>query len=282
MCAESKGRTKGETTVSFYEIASSSGAESLGRGLRQIINDGRVAFGGWCMIASPFVAEVVSASGCDWLCIDQQHGLIGDEAMFGMVQAAAIRRTPVLVRVPWNAPAPIMRALDAGADGVIVPMVNTAEEAASAVAASRYPPTGYRSFGPLRAGMAQPNFAPGSGNEQVVLLVMVETLQAFENLDSILDVPGLDGVLVGPFDLTISYTGETAGAASSARDVGMIEEIARACTKRGLAAAISGITLADAPRWREAGYTMLSLPSDAALIGEGMAAAVAAARSTDA
>ena len=267
--------------MSFYEIASSSGTESLGRGLRQIINDGRVAFGGWCMVASPFVAEVVSASGCDWLCLDQQHGLIGDEAMFAMVQAAAIRRTPVLVRVPWNAPAPIMRALDAGADGVIVPMVNTAEDAAAAVAASRYPPAGSRSFGPLRAGMAQPNFSPSTGNEQVVLLVMVETLQAFENLDSILNVPGLDGVVVGPFDLTISYTGQTAGAASSARDVAMIEEIARACTKRGLVAAIAGITITDARRWREAGYTMLSLPSDAALLGEGMAAVVAAARLTD-
>jgi 4-hydroxy-2-oxoheptanedioate aldolase len=276
------GRTKEGSPVSFYEIASSAGTESLGRGLRQIISDGRTAFGGWCMVASPFVAEVVSASGCDWLCIDQQHGLIGDEAMFAMVQAAAIRRTPVLVRVPWNAPAPIMRALDAGADGVIVPMVNTAEEAAAAVAASRYPPTGHRSFGPLRAGLAQPSFSPGSGNEQVVLLVMVETLQAFENLDSILDVPGLDGVLVGPFDLTISYTGETGGAASSARDVEMIDEIARSCTKRGLVAAISGITIADAPRWREAGYTLLSLPSDAALIGEGMAAAIASARPTDA
>jgi len=266
--------------VSFYGVASSSGTESLGRGLRQIINDGRVAFGGWCMVASPFVAEVVSASGCDWLCIDQQHGLIADDAMFAMVQAAAIRRTPVLVRVPWNAPAPIMRALDAGADGVIVPMVNTAEEAATAIAASRYPPAGCRSFGPLRAGMALPSFSPSVGNEHVVLLVMVETLQAFENLDSILDVPGLDGVLVGPFDLAVSHTGQTDGAASSARDVEMIEQIAQACTKRGLVAAISGITLADAPRWQEAGYTMLSLPSDAALLGDGMAAAVAAARST--
>ncbi len=267
--------------MSFYEVASSSETDSLGRGLRQIISAGKVAFGGWCMVASPFVAEAVSASGCDWLGIDQQHGLIGDEAMFAMVQAAAIRRTPVLVRVPWNAPAPIMRALDAGADGVIVPMVNTPEEAAAAVAASRYPPTGYRSFGPLRAGMAQPSFSPSSGNEQVVLLVMVETLQAFENLESILDVPGLDGVLVGPFDLTISYTGETSGAASSARDVEMIEEIARACARRGLVAAISGITVADVARWREAGYTLLTLPSDAALIGDGMAAAVAAARATD-
>ena len=83
-----------------------------------------------------------------------------------MVQAAAIRRTPMLVRVPWNDPAAIMRALDAGADGVIVPMVNTAEEARAAVGAMRYPPLGYRSWGPIRSAMAQPGFDTATGNAQ--------------------------------------------------------------------------------------------------------------------
>lgn len=97
--------------------------------MRALISDGRTAYGGWCMIPGAFAAEIVSASGCDWICIDQQHGLIDDAAMRVMVQATAIRRTPTLVRVPWDEPAPIMRALDAGADGVIVPMVNSAEDA---------------------------------------------------------------------------------------------------------------------------------------------------------
>ena len=105
--------------------------------MRRLIMEGRVAYGGWCMIPSPFVAEIVSASGCDWLCIDQQHGLIDDAAMRVMVQAAAIRRTPTLVRVPWNEPASIMRSLDAGADGVIVPMVNTRKEAEQGAYANR-------------------------------------------------------------------------------------------------------------------------------------------------
>lgn len=262
-----------------YEIASANGTESLGRSLRQLIDEGRVGYGGWCSLPCAFSAEVISASGCDWLCIDQQHGLIADDMMFTMVQAAAIRRTPVLVRVPWNAPAPIMRALDAGADGVIVPMVNTAEEATAAAHAARYPPAGYRSFGPMRSGLAQPGFSPAVGNEQVVVLVMVETVQAVDNLESILDVPGVDGVLVGPYDLTISYTGETSGAASSPRDVEMIERIARTCIDHGRVAGISGIT--DAARWREAGYTLLSLPSDAALLGDGMAAVLAGLHPTN-
>ncbi len=259
-----------------YEVAGIPGAESLGRGLRQIIDGGRVAYGGWCMVPSALTAEVVSAAGCDWLCIDQQHGLIADEAMCSMMQSAAIRRTPVLVRVPWNEPAPIMRALDAGADGVIVPMVNTPDQAAAAVAVSRYPPAGYRSYGPLRSAMAHPEFSPSVGNEQVVVLVMVETVEAFENLDPILDVTGVDGVIVGPFDLTISHTGETAGAASTPRDVEMIEDIARACRTRGLVAGISGIT--DFARWRDVGYTLIGLPSDAALLGNALAAVLATAR----
>src|SRR5206468_7835530 len=141
-----------------------------------------------------------------------QHGLIDEAAMRGMVQAAAIRDTPVLVRVPWNEPGAIMRALDAGAEGVIVPMVNTVAEARAAAGASRYPPLGYRSWGPLRSGMAQRDFNPALGNEQVLCLVMIETHEAVENVDAILEVPGVDGVFVGPNDLAISHSGASEGA----------------------------------------------------------------------
>jgi 4-hydroxy-2-oxoheptanedioate aldolase len=245
-----------------------------------LVDERAVAYGGWCMIPSAFAAEIVSASGCDWLCIDLQHGLIGNEHMRVMVQAAAIRATPVLVRVPWNEPASIMQALDAGADGVIVPMINTSDEARRAVAASRYPPLGHRSWGPLRSAMAQPGFDPSHGNEQTVCLVMIETDQAVANLDSILDVPGVDGVVVGPNDLAISHSGSNEGAGTSATDVEMINRIAAGCRQRGLAAGISCSSGADARRWEETGYTLLALPSDGSLIGEGMAAVLAAARSS--
>src|SRR5206468_11043085 len=114
-----------------YEIAGS-GREQAARRLREIVSERQVAHGAWCMIPSAFAAEVQSAAGCDWLCVDLQHGLMDEEEMRLMVQAAAIRGTPVVVRVPWNEPGAIMRALDAGAEGVLVPMVNTAEEAAMA------------------------------------------------------------------------------------------------------------------------------------------------------
>jgi 4-hydroxy-2-oxoheptanedioate aldolase len=260
-----------------YQIAGTASA-TAGRSLRQIVQERQVAYGGWCMLPSSLAAEVVSASGCDWLCLDTQHGLIDDGAMRTMVQAAAIRATPVVVRVPWNEPASIMRALDAGADGVVVPMVNTAEEAERAVAASRYPPLGYRSWGPLRSLMADAGFNPARGNEQTICIVMVETVEAFENLEAILQVPGVDSVLVGPSDLTISHTGDNSGAASTERDVAMIREIAAACSRHGVAAAISCGSGEEARRFRAMGYTLLALPSDGALLGAGMASTLAAAR----
>jgi 4-hydroxy-2-oxoheptanedioate aldolase len=246
--------------------------------MRRIIEAGAPAHGGWCMIGDAFAAEVVSASGCEWICIDQQHGLIGDSEMRAMLMATAIRRTPVLVRVPWNEPAEIMRALDAGADGVIVPMVNSAAEAERAVAATRYPPHGYRSWGPLRSGMAQPGFGPQLGNVQSVCLVMIETVEAFETLDAILDVPGVDGVIVGPNDLAISHAGTNEGAGVAEGEVAMITKIAEGCRQRGLAAGISCSDGADARRWQAAGYTLLGLPSDAGLLGSAMSEVLADAR----
>jgi len=260
-----------------YDVATS-GRERAARRLRELLAEQRTAHGGWCMISSPFAAEVLSAAGCDWLCIDLQHGLIDEDAMRGMVQAAAIRGTPVLVRVPWNEPGAIMRALDAGAEGVIVPMVNTVDEARAAAGASRYPPLGFRSWGPLRSGMAQPGFNPALGNEQTLCIVMIETREAVEAVDEILDVPGVDGVFVGPNDLAISHAGDNAGAGTSELDVEMIERVADACARRGLVAGISCTGPEDARRWAQSGYSLLGLPSDAGLLGDAMVAQLAAAR----
>ncbi|HTX01380.1 MAG TPA: aldolase/citrate lyase family protein, partial [Acidimicrobiales bacterium] len=153
-----------------YDIAAGQAATDLGGGMRALIDSHRRSYGGWCMVPSAFSAEIVSASGCGWMVVDQQHGLIDDGAMRTMIQAAQIRRTPVMVRVPWNEPASIMRALDAGAEGVVVPMVSTVEEAERAAKASHYPPIGYRSWGPLRSTMAMPRFRPPLGNTQAVCL----------------------------------------------------------------------------------------------------------------
>ena len=260
-----------------YEIPTEGRAESR-TGMRRLVEERAIAHGGWCQVPSAFAAEIVSAAGCDWICIDMQHGLIGDAEMRLMLQAVAIRGTPVVVRVPWNEPAAIMLALDAGADGVIVPMVNSADEAVSAVGACRYPPLGYRSWGPMRSIMAQPGFSAQRGNAQTVCLVMIETAEAVARVDSILAVPGVDGVFVGPNDLAISHAGSNAGASTAPRDVEMIELIAARCGDRGVAAGIACADGADARRWQRAGYTLLALPSDAALLGRALAGTFAQAR----
>lgn len=230
------------------------------------------------MLPSPLVAEIVSASGADWLCIDLQHGLIGDEVMRLMVQAAAIRGTPVVVRVPWNEPATIMRALDAGADGVIIPMVNTGEDARAAAAATRFPPRGIRSWGPLRPAMAHPGFTTDLGNELAVCIVMVETVEAVENLDEILDAPEVNGVFLGPRDLAISVTASAGGADISDRLSEMMALVADGCRRRGLVAATFCETTDEVERAQGMGYTLLGLRPDAVLLGDGMRQQLAAAR----
>jgi 4-hydroxy-2-oxoheptanedioate aldolase len=259
-----------------YELTASRGFEH--GVIRRMFESGRVTHGGWCMLGNPFAAEIVSASGCDWLVIDQQHGYISDEAMRVMIQTAAIRGVPVLVRVPWNEPVSIGHALDAGAEGVIVPMISTAADARRASEASHYPPLGYRSWGPLRAGMAQPGLDPYTGNAQVVCMAMMETAAGVENLEEIIAVPGLDGVLIGPNDLAISHSGTNAGAATAERDRALIERVSRVCGEAGVPAGIVCASGEDARRWEEAGFNFLALPSDIQLLDAAMKSQLAAAR----
>ena len=158
--------------------------------------------GGWCSIPNSFTAEIMAHS-FEWVCIDMQHGLMGQDALVTMLQSVAITGTPAVVRVPWNEPSYIMRALDAGAQGVIVPMVNSAAEAALAVDACRYPPEGHRSWGPTRNALYSSS-GPVDINQSVVCTIMVENRPAIEALDKILDVDGIDAIFVGPGDLAVS------------------------------------------------------------------------------
>ena len=260
-----------------YEVTSTSITTTRNR-MREIVSTKRVAYGGWCMLPDTITAEIMSACGSDWLCIDLQHGLLDEQMMRAMVQVAAIRQTPVLVRVTWNEPSAIMRALDAGADGVIVPMVNTPEEACRATAASRYPPLGKRSWGPIRASMMIPDFTPTIGNENAVCIVMIETVEGFSNLEKIADVPGVDGIFVGPSDLAISYSGAVIGDEILSRNVEMMAQIAKHAAARNLVTGTTCNDLADVARWRDMGYSLLSLMSDAALLSTAMRAQLAAAR----
>lgn len=172
--------------------------------LRQLWASGGTAFGAWVMLREPLVAEVASRAGYDWVCIDLQHGVVGFDDLAGMLQAVSLGGAAPLVRVPWNEDWMIGRALDAGAVGVIVPMVNSPEEAAAAVAACRYAPRGRRSVGPLAAAVRfGDDYARGPADD-VLCIVMIETASAVERADEILSVPGVDAVYVGPADLSLT------------------------------------------------------------------------------
>jgi len=146
--------------------------------LRELWERGEPTLGGWCVIPSPFAAELMGRAGYDWICIDTQHGLIGYDQMLPMLQALSATGTPAFVRVPSNHPADIMKALDAGAQGVVVPLVNSSEQARRAVDACRYPPLGGRSWGPTRASLQVSGFGTESANRAVVCVVMIETVDA--------------------------------------------------------------------------------------------------------
>ena len=172
--------------------------------LRALWSAGGAALNGWLAIPSSFSAEVMGHQGWDTLTIDMQHGLIDESALVPMLQA--LQSTPAMpvVRVPWLAPAPIMKALDAGAQAIICPMVNTADDARKLVQYTRYAPQGGRSFGPVRAGLVHGADYASAANANLVVFAMIETAQALDNLDAICAVEGIDAVYIGPSDLSLS------------------------------------------------------------------------------
>lgn len=248
--------------------------------LRELWEKGEPTIGGWCVIPSPFVAELMGRAGYDWVCLDTQHGLIGYDQMLPMLQGLSAAGTPAFVRVRWNDPSEIMKALDAGAQGVIVPMVNSAADARQAVAASRYPPQGFRSYGPTRAALQVTDFSPERANRAVVCVVMIETQEALAAADDIVAVPGVDGVYVGPNDLAVTHGLKPDGTASNPEHRRLIETILAACERHGVTAGIHCAGPETALGWREAGFRMLNVDNDALFVRGGAARVLDALRGT--
>lgn len=222
------------------------------------------AVGGWCMLPGPGVAELMGSIGFDFVCVDMQHGLIGYESMVPMLAALQASDSAVVVRVPWNEPSVLMKVLDAGAEGVIVPMVDTAEQAERAVAACHYPPRGSRSYGPTRltwTGLADPQ----ASEDRVVCAVMIETLEAVANLDAILAVPGVDAVFVGPADLALS-AGVAVGTEDDPEFDELLRTIAGTCRDRAVPAGIYCPTPVQVSRSRGFGFRFVALGAEASIL----------------
>lgn len=193
--------------------------------LKVLWSAGKPAINGWLSTSSPFVAEIMAAQGYDSLSIDCQHGFVSYEAATGMLQAMRASGVVPMVRVPWLDPGDIMKALDAGAYGIICPMINNRAEAERLVSYMRYPPFGARSFGPTRASFAAGTDYGQHADNEVLALAMIETAEAMENLEDIVSTPGLDGVYIGPADLTLGLTGRKYPTGFDREEPEMVEAI---------------------------------------------------------
>ncbi|TQC48360.1 aldolase [Rhodococcus sp. WS4] len=219
--------------------------------------------GYWSVIDSPVSTEWLAHVGWDYIALDLQHGLIGYSGMVAGLTAIDASGSAVgMVRVESNDPTPIGRALDAGAAGVIVPLVNTAEEAARAVAAATYPPAGIRSYGPMRSQL-RIGPTPADANRDTVLVVMIETPQGLANVEEICAVPGLDGVYVGPSDLRLAVGGAHPNDPSVDDEFeAALVRVREAAAAAGIAAGIHTPDGAVAARRLAEGYTFATVASD--------------------
>lgn len=237
--------------------------------LRQSWAEGKPTINGWLSIANAFTAEIMAAQGYDSIGIDLQHGAIDYQAALSMLQGMRASSVVPLVRVPWLEPGIIMKSLDAGAYGVICPMINTAEQAAELVSYVRYPPLGNRSFGPTRANFsAGANYASES-NAEILIFAMVETAEAMDNLDAIAATPGLDGIYVGPADLTFSLAQGRLAPAFDREEPEMIEAlktIVAACKRSDIRAALHCGTPDYAARAIGWGFDMTTVSNDVRML----------------
>lgn len=245
--------------------------------LRPCWQAGEVTLGAWCMMPGALGVETVAGLGFDWVLIDMQHGCMGYEGALDMIRAADIAGVCPVVRVPWNEPGIIGRVLDAGALGVIVPMIETVEDAKRAVDACRYPPEGRRSFGPVRVGMRDGMGYATSANERVAVIPMIETARALEAVEDIVALPGVDAAFVGPFDLSLALglpPGDNDG--KPAFDEAIIK-VTSACKAHGKAAAVLS-NAAVAPLRVDQGFQMISVTTDTAALASASAASLSAVR----
>lgn len=219
--------------------------------------------GYWVVLDAPVATERLSRAGFDYVALDAQHGLIGYSGLLnGLMAIDAGGQAVGLVRVEANNATAIGRALDAGAAGVIVPLINSAEDAADAVAATRYPPVGIRSYGPMRSGL-RVGPEPAVANDSVIVLAMIETPQGLDQVAAIAATPGLDGLYIGPSDLTLAVGGATP-ADPKVADLfaAALVKVRAACEDNGIAAGIHTASGEIAAQRLAEGFTFVTIASE--------------------
>ncbi len=251
-------------------------------GLAARLRSGDTLYCGWVSLPEPLVAELVARAGFDCVALEMQHGLHDIGSVMRGIGAIALAGKPAAVRIALGDNATASRALDMGAEAVIAPMINSAAEARALVAAAKYPPVGERSWGPTRTmalhGIDDPQVQLETGNRTSVVLAMIETARALDALDEILAVEGIDGVFVGPSDLSVTLS---QGVRIAPFDPALDEPLGRIAKHAAAAGKVAGIFSANAERARLArrlGYRLMALASDQTYLSQGAAELLRGAR----
>lgn len=247
--------------------------------LRELKRSGTPIVNAWLSIGSAYAAESIAHQGFDSATVDCQHGMIGFDTAITMLQAISTTGAIPLVRPSRNDPAEMMRYLDAGAYGVICPMISTREDAETLASACRYPPQGTRSFGPARGLLYGGADYLAHANEEILVLAMIETAEGLSNADAIIQTPGIDGIYVGPNDLALAL-GHAPVSESKVPE--MVEAIESVRAKVQSAGKLVGIFCSNgdgaAQRVAE-GFDLVTPGNDATLLRQTMALAASTARS---
>ena len=237
--------------------------------LKPMWADGKATLNGWLASANAFSAEIMAAQPYDSITIDMQHGLVGYSDVVPMLQAMRASRVVPLVRVPWLEAGAIMKVLDAGAFGVICPMINNRRQAERLVSYVRYPPDGTRSFGPTRALLSAGADYARQANDEILCLAMIETAEAMENLEGIVSTPGVDGVYIGPSDLALGIGNGRLVPHFDREEEEMVTAIRKICAAAhaaGIRAALHCGTPEYAARAVGWGFDMVTVSSDVRLL----------------
>lgn len=243
----------------------------VGNPIKELITNGQPIINGWLSMGSSIAAEIQAELGYDSLTADMQHGLLDYKDAAAAFMSISASGVIPLARVPWLEPGIIMKTLDAGAMGIICPMINNREQAESFVSYVHYPPKGVRSFGPTRAKFSMGANYISKSNEGVTCLAMIETEEAFNNLEDIVSTPGLDGIYIGPADLTISLSHGQLPPGFDSRDpiiLDAIKTILEAAKRNNILASLhcgSSEYAAEAIGW---GFDLVTLSTDAGMLRE--------------
>ncbi len=248
--------------------------------VKELWKSGKAPTVAWCNTPDPFIAELMAHVGFDAMLLDMQHGMtIGPDRAGLWLQAVSHTDTVPMVRVPWNEPVFIQWALDAGAYGVVVPLVNNYEEATKAGGACRYPPLGYRSIGPNRASLYAGADYAQQANEEIICLVMIESIKTVDHLEEMAEAPGIDGFYIGPGDLALSMGVAIADRQESAKHAEACQKVLEVAKSHGLIAGIHCGSPEEVLKRQAEGFMFCQVMTDVSTLSRAAGVALQAVRS---